>query len=44
VSVVDGSIAEGRFVARYHRGGEVVGVLGWNMAKQARQHRQQLVA
>ncbi|WP_229812426.1 NAD(P)/FAD-dependent oxidoreductase [Lentzea flava] len=39
-SVVEGSLAERRFVVRYHRGGEVVGVLGWNMPKQARQHRQ----
>jgi NADPH-dependent 2,4-dienoyl-CoA reductase/sulfur reductase-like enzyme len=38
VSVVEGSLAERRFVVRYHRGGEVVGVLGWNMPKQARQH------
>ncbi|WP_204768377.1 NAD(P)/FAD-dependent oxidoreductase [Lentzea nigeriaca] len=41
-SVVEGSLAERRFVVRYHRGGEVVGVLGWNMPKQARQHRQQI--
>lgn len=44
VSVVDGSLASGRFVARYHRDGEFVGVLGWNMPKQARQHRQELTA
>ncbi|WP_045316213.1 NAD(P)/FAD-dependent oxidoreductase, partial [Lentzea aerocolonigenes] len=39
VSIVEGSVAEGRFVARYHRDGELTGVLGWNMPKQARQHR-----
>lgn len=38
VSMVEGEVAAGRFVARYHRGGEVVGVLGWNMPKQARLH------
>lgn len=41
-SVVEGSLAERRFVVRYHRGGEVVGVLGWNMPKQARLHRQEI--
>jgi NADPH-dependent 2,4-dienoyl-CoA reductase/sulfur reductase-like enzyme len=38
-SVVEGSLEEGRFVVRYHRDGELTGVLGWNMPKQARQHR-----
>jgi NADPH-dependent 2,4-dienoyl-CoA reductase/sulfur reductase-like enzyme len=42
VSIVEGDPREGRFVARYHQGGEVVGVLGWNMPKQARQHRQEI--
>ncbi|MET8764463.1 FAD-dependent oxidoreductase [Lentzea sp. NPDC004782] len=42
VSVVEGSVAEGRFVVRYHRDGELTGVLGWNMPKQARQHRQHI--
>jgi NADPH-dependent 2,4-dienoyl-CoA reductase/sulfur reductase-like enzyme len=42
VSVVEGDVAERRFVTRYHRDGEVVGVLGWNMPKQARQHRQSI--
>jgi NADPH-dependent 2,4-dienoyl-CoA reductase/sulfur reductase-like enzyme len=42
VSVVEGSTAERRFVARYHRDGELVGVLGWNMPKQARLHRQEI--
>jgi NADPH-dependent 2,4-dienoyl-CoA reductase/sulfur reductase-like enzyme len=42
VSIVEGSLAERRFVARYHRDGELTGVLGWNMPKQARQHRQEI--
>ncbi|MFJ7216078.1 NAD(P)/FAD-dependent oxidoreductase [Amycolatopsis sp. NPDC098790] len=42
VSIVEGEVAAGRFVARYHRRGEVVGVLGWNMPKQARQRRQEI--
>ncbi|MDX8029084.1 FAD-dependent oxidoreductase [Lentzea sp. BCCO 10_0856] len=42
VSVAEGSVAERRFVAHYHRDGELVGVLGWNMPKQARQHRQSI--
>lgn len=42
VSVVDGSVAERRFVAQYRRGGDVVGVLGWNMARQARLRRQEI--
>ncbi|SEH02069.1 Reductase C-terminal [Nonomuraea solani] len=44
VSIVEGNLAERRFVATYHRDGQVTGVLGWNMPKQARQHRQQLTA
>ncbi|MET1075285.1 MAG: FAD-dependent oxidoreductase [Umezawaea sp.] len=40
VAVVEGSVEARRFVALHHRGGEVVGVLGWNMAKQSRLHRQ----
>ena len=43
VTVVDGAVADRRFVALYRRGGEVTGVLGWNMPKQARLHRQELV-
>jgi NADPH-dependent 2,4-dienoyl-CoA reductase/sulfur reductase-like enzyme len=42
VSIVEGDVAAGRFVARYRRAGEVVGVLGWNMPKQARQRRQEI--
>ncbi|GAA1748802.1 NAD(P)/FAD-dependent oxidoreductase [Nonomuraea bangladeshensis] len=44
VSIVEGALAERRFVAVYRRDGQVTGVLGWNMPKQARQHRQQLTA
>lgn len=40
VSIVEG--AGRRFVAHYRAGGFVTGVLGWNMPKQARQHRQHL--
>ncbi|QUQ65570.1 ferredoxin--NAD+ reductase [Kutzneria sp. CA-103260] len=43
-SIVDGSLADRRFVAEYRRHGEVVGVLGWNMPKQARQRRADIVA
>ena len=42
VSVVDGDVAGRRFVVRYRRNGEVIGVLGWNMAKQARLARQEI--
>ncbi|MGW6929106.1 NAD(P)/FAD-dependent oxidoreductase [Lentzea sp. NPDC054927] len=42
VSVVDGDVAGRRFVVRYRRDGEVIGVLGWNMAKQARLARQEI--
>jgi NADPH-dependent 2,4-dienoyl-CoA reductase/sulfur reductase-like enzyme len=42
VSIVDGSVAGRRFVSHYRVGGTVTGVLGWNMPKQARQHRQHL--
>ncbi|QFU92657.1 NAD(P)/FAD-dependent oxidoreductase [Amycolatopsis sp. YIM 10] len=41
VTVVEGDPAARRFVARYERHGKAVGVLGWNMPKQARLHRQQ---
>lgn len=44
VEVVEGALAESRFVARYTMGGVVTGVLGWNMPKQVRQHRQDVVA
>ncbi|MFT7869143.1 MULTISPECIES: NAD(P)/FAD-dependent oxidoreductase [Amycolatopsis] len=42
VSVVDGDVSAGRFVAQYRRDGEVTGVLGWNMPKQARHRRQEI--
>ncbi|MEW1845766.1 FAD-dependent oxidoreductase [Nonomuraea angiospora] len=44
VSIAEGSVAERRFVAVYRHDGRVTGVLGWNMPKQARQHRQALAA
>jgi NAD(P)H-nitrite reductase large subunit len=44
VTIVDGSVADRRFVARYRRDGEVIGVLGWNMPKQVVRHRGALVA
>ena len=43
VDIVDGDITARRFVARYRSEGVVTGVLGWNMPKQARQRRQELV-
>jgi NADPH-dependent 2,4-dienoyl-CoA reductase/sulfur reductase-like enzyme len=42
VSIVEGDVAVGRFVAQYRHGGEVTGVLGWNMPKQARLRRQEI--
>jgi hypothetical protein len=44
VSIVDGDVTDRRFVAVYRRDGKVTGVLGWNMPKQARLRRQELVA
>ncbi|GAA3613346.1 FAD-dependent oxidoreductase [Kineosporia mesophila] len=41
--VVEGSVSAGRFVVRYHIDGRVAGVLGWNMPKQARLRRQEIV-
>ncbi|TDD87436.1 NAD(P)/FAD-dependent oxidoreductase [Saccharopolyspora karakumensis] len=43
VTVVEGDRAERRFVQVHHRDGRAVGVLGWNMPKQTRQHRKALV-
>jgi NADPH-dependent 2,4-dienoyl-CoA reductase/sulfur reductase-like enzyme len=43
VTVVDGDVATGRFVARYQRDGRTTGVLGWNMPKQIRLHRPEVV-
>ncbi|MBT2230018.1 NAD(P)/FAD-dependent oxidoreductase [Nonomuraea sp. NEAU-A123] len=43
VTVVDGDQAARRFVALYRRDGRVTGVLGWNMPKQTRLRRQDVV-
>lgn len=43
VTIVEGDPAAGRFVASYRQDGTAVGVLGWNMPRQARQHRQRLL-
>ncbi|MBK3565444.1 NAD(P)/FAD-dependent oxidoreductase [Streptomyces sp. MBT62] len=43
VDVVDGDLTTRRFVTRYRSGGRVTGILGWNMPKQARQRRQEIV-
>ncbi|MFF2852850.1 NAD(P)/FAD-dependent oxidoreductase [Streptomyces sp. NPDC058001] len=44
VEVVEGDLAARRFVARYRSDGRVTGVLGWNMPKQTRLRRQDVVA
>ncbi|XHO04599.1 5,5'-dehydrodivanillate O-demethylase ferredoxin reductase subunit [Ralstonia syzygii] len=41
--VIEGDLSARRFVARYTSSGVVTGVLGWNMPKQVRQHRQDVV-
>ncbi|MCA1188522.1 MULTISPECIES: FAD-dependent oxidoreductase [unclassified Saccharopolyspora] len=41
--VVDGDLADGRFVVRYREDGRTTGVLGWNMPKQTRLRRQEIV-
>ncbi|MCX4815187.1 FAD-dependent oxidoreductase [Streptomyces sp. NBC_01239] len=43
VEVVEGDVAARRFVARYTSAGVVTGVLGWNMPKQTRLRRQEVV-
>ncbi|MEU9264520.1 FAD-dependent oxidoreductase [Streptomyces sp. NPDC048251] len=43
VDVVEGDLTARRFVARYRSEGRVTGVLGWNMPKQARTRRQEIV-
>lgn len=43
VTVAEGNISDGRFVAHYHRGDRLVAVLGWNLPKQTRLHREHLV-
>ncbi|TXK42389.1 NAD(P)/FAD-dependent oxidoreductase [Nonomuraea sp. C10] len=44
LSVAEGDPSERRFAALYREGGRVTGVLGWNMAKQARLLRQRALA
>ncbi|MFI5696031.1 NAD(P)/FAD-dependent oxidoreductase [Kribbella sp. NPDC051586] len=43
VTIAEGNITDGRFVAHYHRDDRLVAVLGWNMPKQTRAHREHLV-
>ncbi|NNN29294.1 FAD-dependent oxidoreductase [Streptomyces sp. S3(2020)] len=43
VDVVEGELAARRFVVRYRSEGLVTGVLGWNMPKQTRLRRQEVV-
>lgn len=43
VAIVDGDPALRQFVALYGSRGKVTGVLGWNMVKQIRLHRQHVV-
>jgi NADPH-dependent 2,4-dienoyl-CoA reductase/sulfur reductase-like enzyme len=43
ISIVDGDAANHRFVALYRRDSKVTGVLGWNMPKQTRMRRQEIV-
>ncbi|MEU9456145.1 FAD-dependent oxidoreductase [Streptomyces sp. NPDC048277] len=43
VEIVEGEVAARRFVARYTSDGVVTGVLGWNMPKQTRLRRQEVV-
>ncbi|MEU9310712.1 FAD-dependent oxidoreductase [Streptomyces sp. NPDC048256] len=43
VDLVEGDLTARRFVARYRSEGRVTGVLGWNMPKQARMRRQEIV-
>jgi NADPH-dependent 2,4-dienoyl-CoA reductase/sulfur reductase-like enzyme len=43
VTIVEGDLANRRFVARYEQNGRVTGVLGWNMPKQTRLRRQDVV-
>lgn len=39
-SIVEGDLTARRFVARFQLDGRTTGVLGWNMPKQTRQHRE----
>lgn len=42
VTVVDGDVEHGRFVARYKVGDDITAVVGWNMPKQSRLRRQEI--
>ncbi|MFE7421087.1 NAD(P)/FAD-dependent oxidoreductase [Rhodococcus sp. NPDC057529] len=44
VRVVAGSIEDGKFAVAYHVAGEAVGALSWNMPREVRGLRQELVA
>lgn len=43
VTIVEGDVAGNRFVARYEQNGRITGILGWNMPKQTRIRRQDVV-
>ncbi|MFI7145705.1 NAD(P)/FAD-dependent oxidoreductase [Nonomuraea sp. NPDC050022] len=43
VTIAEGDPEQHRFAAVYREGGQAIGVLGWNMPKQARLLRQQLL-
>ncbi|MFJ1969432.1 NAD(P)/FAD-dependent oxidoreductase [Streptomyces sp. NPDC087903] len=43
VDIIEGDLTARRFVARYRSEGRVTGVLGWNMPKQTRLRRQEVV-
>ncbi|OZF45773.1 NAD(P)/FAD-dependent oxidoreductase [Rhodococcus sp. 14-2470-1a] len=43
VDIVEGDVAARRFVARFRSNGVVTGILGWNMPKQSRMRRQEIV-
>ncbi|MEU6326356.1 FAD/NAD(P)-binding oxidoreductase [Streptomyces sp. NPDC047049] len=43
MTVVEGDLAEGAFVALFHAAGRPVAVLGWNSPKHLRRYRQQLL-
>jgi len=43
VAIVEGDPARHQFVALFGSGGKVTGVVGWNMPKQTRLHRQRVV-
>ncbi|GAA4030920.1 FAD-dependent oxidoreductase [Allokutzneria multivorans] len=43
LEVVEGTPADGSFIATYRRGGELTGVLGWNSVRGLRPFRQELM-